>query len=605
MIEIFILTFKITIILFFVGYGFGALMLPKKLQRWNFWLSPWLAIILISVIGAIFSLLKIPMSKANQIILIIASSLHLVAIFMKKIYFKITKENFFIGLLTTFGLLLTLYPLIVRAGFPTTLTIGNLDPISYCTTADWLTNHTIYPRMADQYYKPASTSVGDLIYYSYRWGSPMLLSFFASLLSLQSFQIFSILLHLLFALSFPLVYILAKTTGPKHQPYLLLLVFVGYSLNSTLFYILYHVFFGQFAFTGVFILTIILLISYSNDKTRRFTKYDFLIALSFSAISSIYPEGLVFALAPLVMFVIWRLFNLKSRRLHLLRLGKITLLTVLINPITVGTAIYQILKVFHLSTDTTFIGWEKINYANPFDIMGFYNLFYSRPIPEFLGWLIGLPVVAIWLFGLKKTKQRDLISVYLLMFLAFGLSYRFIINNFYAYFRLITYAIFILVVLFSIGLSCWLGKIKNQIIKLAVLLVVFGLSSRSAHRLLKQVYWHPTIIDPSLISLNELNQASLNQPFFTDDIYLGDYSLWKRFWREYFLTNQKIITHNNYYTNYRGRLGLDNIKLVLAEKNNLTVGNKTLVYKTILWENQYYQLGEIEDLEIAEDLIPK
>ena len=45
------------------------------------------------------------------------------------------------------------------------------------------------------------------------------------------------------------------------------------------------------------------------------------------------------------------------------------------------------------------------------------------------------------------------------------------------------------------------------------------------------------------------------------------------------------------------------IKLVLAEKSYLEREEKKIVFKKVVWENDFYKLGEIEPLEVWPDLI--
>ena len=115
-----------------------------------------------------------------------------------------------------------------------------------------------------------------------------------------------------------------------------------------------------------------------------------------------------------------------------------------------------------------------------------------------------------------------------------------------------------------------------------------------------QLYWHPRVVDKSLISLTKLNDdKGYNSAFFTSDVFLGEYDLWKRLWREYMLSDKSIISRQNYPTE---RAFLKNINLVLTEKNFIEGEGKKIVYKNIVWENEHYLLGEIEEINVAKDL---
>ena len=126
------------------------------------------------------------------------------------------------------------------------------------------------------------------------------------------------------------------------------------------------------------------------------------------------------------------------------------------------------------------------------------------------------------------------------------------------------------------------------------------MSIRSSYRTMYQLYWHPRVVDKSLISLTKLNDDKrYNSAFFTSDVFLGEYDLWKRLWREYMLSDKSIISRQNYPTE---RAFLKNINLVLTEKNFIEGEGKKIVYKNIVWENEHYLLGEIEEINVAKDL---
>ena len=121
------------------------------------------------------------------------------------------------------------------------------------------------------------------------------------------------------------------------------------------------------------------------------------------------------------------------------------------------------------------------------------------------------------------------------------------------------------------------------------------LSLRSAHRTMSQLYYHQQSVSNKLVSLEELNSnPTINEPFLTSDVFLGEYDLWSRLWQEYFLGNKDIVSRSN-FVDVKDAV---NIRLVLSDKSRQTFDHKTIKYKKIAWENQYYQLGEIEPMKI-------
>lgn len=604
MIAIALLTLKILLLLLFVGFGFTYTFIPRILRDDAFWLAPWFGTVLISVFGVVFSLAKVPMIQASYMILAVSVVFFLYALFAGKIAVSLGKSFFVMIALTLTTLFINLIPLIVRAGFPTTASLGNLDPLSYSPVGDFLVKSTVIQGADFEHYKPYLWATGDLLHSSFRWGSPILLSFFDTVLHLRSYQIYSILLTIFFALTFPLVYILAKKLTSKKSEYLLLIVFLTFALNSTLFYMLYNVFFAQFVFSGIYVLIGILVYSYffETRETLNFNSHDLLIALCIASITTVYAEGLLFVLLPLGFLLLFSLFT-KQRAFVTIALSKILLLSFIISPTSAGTAIRQNLHIILSSTKSAFIGWEKIPFAAPLEIMGFYNLYYSRDIPTILDIAVGIPIAIIWLIGLIKSKSYRFLLTYLATFIPFYIALRFVFPNFFSYHRAITYSLFLYPILFGIGVCYLLSLTKNKIIIYGVLLVIAGLSLRSSYRSFYQFYWHPRVVDTSLTSLEALNQSKkITKPFFTSDVYLGESDLWNRLWPEYFLMNKLIVTRQNYSTE---RKYLSDIKLVLSPKQKLEYKGKKIVYKNIVWQNQYYQLGEIYPLDVAIDLQDK
>ncbi|PIY71649.1 hypothetical protein COY87_05060 [Candidatus Roizmanbacteria bacterium CG_4_10_14_0_8_um_filter_33_9] len=594
MIAIFLITIKIILISLFCGYGIGSVFLSDNLKKSGLIsISFWLGTVIIAVFGMIFSLAKIPMNQVAIPILIICMLIWIYGLLNKKVVFYFSKETLIVGGLTLVTIIFNLYPLI-KIGYPTTISLGNLDPISYTTVADFFKTNNVFQGNELIPFKPYLWSVGDLVHHSYRWGSPMILSFFASILNVRSYQVFSILITIFFGFTYPIVYLLAKTLSKSKSNWLSWTIFLTYAINSTLLYMLYNVFFAQIIFAGIFVLLLILLVKYFTDANKNnfgFNSYDFLIGLTLSGLIVVYPEGISFVFLGWLIFALFSLFT-KERFFYLVSFMKIGLIALLINPMSVKTAIDWNLGLFLNTIKVTWIGWEKIRHALPLEILGFYNLYYYRDLPKLLDLFFGLLIIAIWLFGFFRLKKKLLIGSHIFVFFTFFVIYRFIFPNFFTYHKAITYSLFFYSVLFAIGLEFIFTFIKNKIIILLIVLCLTFLSFRSAWRTVSQLYYHARVVDVSLISLEKLNEnKTIDKPFYTSDVFLGEYDLWKRLWREYFLTDKDIVSLQNLTQDYVKK---EEIPYVLAEKNSLSYDNKTIKYNKIIWKNEYYLLGEIK-----------
>src|SRR3989338_3617086 len=137
MFEILFYTLFIVGILFFVGLSITPFVLPKSLSEDSIWIAPWLGTICITVLGVYLSMLGVPMKYASNILLILTSFIFCFALYKKKIVFSLSNQFILISALVFFIFAFNIYPLF-RVGYPTVISLGNLDPLAYVNPADFL-----------------------------------------------------------------------------------------------------------------------------------------------------------------------------------------------------------------------------------------------------------------------------------------------------------------------------------------------------------------------------------------------------------------------------------------------------------------------------------
>src|SRR3990167_10094365 len=223
MLEILNLTFKIVILLYLSGIGLTYLILPKSLQKYAIWFIPWFGTILIISLGVYLSMIGFSMEKSSAYILLFSLGLFLFAVFKHRINLSFKNPFLFVALATVFIYLFNIYPLLTKVGYPTVISLGNLDPLAYTNTADYLIEHSVFGGNFDNPFSPILAGASDLVNYSYRWGSALIFSYFDVLLGTKTYSIFSILLNIYFALSYSLVFVLADVLYRK-KPFLLALL---------------------------------------------------------------------------------------------------------------------------------------------------------------------------------------------------------------------------------------------------------------------------------------------------------------------------------------------------------------------------------------------
>ncbi|OGK15022.1 hypothetical protein A3H80_03965 [Candidatus Roizmanbacteria bacterium RIFCSPLOWO2_02_FULL_37_19] len=604
MIAILLASLQIVSLLYFSGFGLTVLMFNNKLWRHAFWIMPWLGTVFIVLVAVALNLAKISMSSGSFIILFFAGILAVASMIIKRKVLVLDHADFFIGIFAAILFLFNIYPLITNAGFPTTISLGNLDPVTYSNSGDFLINNTVFEGGTFQHYKPYRWSTGDILSSGFRWGAPLLLAFLSTITGLFSYQIYSILTILYFAMTFPLVYIFTKILYPKGKKIIFFLVFITFGMNSTLTYMLYHMFLPQFIFTALFVVFMMIFYEYiRNNQTVRSavtnTHYAVILGIILASLMTLYAEGIMFLLVPIAIYAGYQFF-LKKSYFALTSLVKILLTALLVNPVSFATSIRMNFIALRGTAQNAFIGWEKIPYAAPMEMMGFYNLNFSRDIPPLLDLIIGLPIIAIWILGLIKMKERIFFMCFLLFFILVYAYYRFLIPHYYVYHKAITYSVFLYSILFSVGLSHFILQYKKRMLGWFAIVFLFMLALRSSYRTIYQLYWHTRIVDKALVSLSELNTSqTIDGPFYMPEIYLGEYDLWRRLWREHFLSGKKIVSGQNY--RYEGTY-LNVVQLVLAEKALMEREERKIQYTKVLWENEYYILGKIKPMPVHPDI---
>lgn len=595
MLNILLITLEIVVLLYVTGFGITKFFLPKSLQPDLFLIIPWFATIAIAVLAVYLSLIGFPMKTGAYILLVIFSILSIYQLKRDKIKLRLSREYKVIGILTFIIFLVNIYPLIRSAGFPTTISYGNLDPLAYVGSGSYLIKHTVLGNSFDRPFQPAVGSAADIINYSYRWGAALIFSFFSQITGFQVYQFYTILITIYFSLTYPLVYLLAKKIFTKREYWWLLasVVFFTYGINSTLLYVLYNAFFGQIVFTGVMCLGIILFLSYIKSFSRgtwRLNRYDFILGLMFSSVTTLYPEGFILVYLPIIGYAGLRFF-FKKEIYDVIRAVKITILTIIVNPITFFTMSRWFIRMVKVTTAHEKIGWETIRFASPFEAMGFHNLFYSRDLPLLISLLLGMGIVLIISVGLLRMSKKFILISYIGLFGLFYLYFSFFTPNFFVYFRSVTYSLFIYSALFAAGIAIILSTANNRKLTVVLISIIGLLCTRSAYRTLYLFYHHARVVDKALISLQELNDnTQIQKPIITSDVFVTNYDVWTRLWREVFLQNKLIATTSNFNS---VKKKLDETTPVLIEKKPKDGYNLNFLMNDVFWENEFYRLGRI------------
>ncbi|MFH2085987.1 MAG: hypothetical protein ABII21_04355 [bacterium] len=522
MLQISLLTLGILGLLMFLGWGVNRLT-PLRKEKWS---VPWWGVCLVVLLSGALSLANIPMKYGSYAVLFCASLINIFALIKYGWSSKWSMSDWRLLLFVTGVIVFYLYPMWGKVGYPTTLSLGNLDPVTYASGGEFLREYSLIQGSAIDMQHPYTWSIADILHYGFRYGVPLTLSFFAVILHQQVYQVYTILLAVLTALTLPLIYLLSKKLLGRDDIRLLVGTTLLFGLNSTLMYWQFHAFMPQFVYGGLIVLTILLALGDSPGKA-------WWMGVTIATTSSVYPDGMMLLLLPLLLTQYKNIWISISYALAL-------------TPITMVNSVNQIIRLIKVTTNTTFIGWERIRFGSLWELLGIYNLNYSRDLPLIVDLIVSLPLLLIAVWGFAKIKQKKLIGAYILVFGVFLVFYRLIISNYFVYNRVLGYGMFLLVVLVSIGLA----QIKSYKISIVVMVILGVLTLRSSYRTMIQYFNHHRLVGREIAELQNL--PIQESPIYNTDVMTEGYDLWQRVWEEHFLREVPFYTRANLPLTGRG-----------------------------------------------------
>ena len=220
----------------------------------------------------------------------------------------IPRTAFVLACLVT--LLLALYPLLHLHVGPTAVSLGNNDPGCYSATARFLQLGSIRHPPACNNLLPLSCLVHDQVVANSRPGTFLLIGLFADLFRLQTYQIFTVLLAVVLALTPPLVGVFAAVVSGNRFAALLALLLSALSVNQLYFF--YHGFAGQVFGEGCLIIAFILVWKAESDR-KHWASYAFTLGLAMCGMLELYQENAALFL-PLGAFTSCGKYSRRRRR---------------------------------------------------------------------------------------------------------------------------------------------------------------------------------------------------------------------------------------------------------------------------------------------------
>ncbi len=524
-----ILGMTVAIYSFFLlmGWGITRLILPSQTRPYQFWLFPWFGLMVSGTILLWFSWLGL---STNQIVWV----LPLVAIgllglgWQRKIPLGVSWHSLDWAFLlsTLVGLGLALSPMALGSQMPTTTTLGNNDAPLYATLADFLHHHAIWDA-------PKNPSNDDLASMLLFWLKPghrpevfLTLGLVSSLLQVKTYQVFTIVLGLFYALTPPLMAIFAWEISRRWFPTLLTLVLA--TLNLTLLFVNYHGFAAQVLYQGSFILAFLLVYQMERgDHPSRL--YLLPLGLCLSSMLGFYAEGSVFFIGPVALYVGWQLLQPKTNRLALLkRFSLIALVGLALNPMAAWFSITYALEVSNAP-----YGFPIARWATPGDMVGFLNLHQPTPLTDQIRWWTSLPVLLVLGLGVHRLGNR---ALFLALFGLGGLVLLWtgLVRHYsYGYYKTVGFVTFAILLSFALGLTAGLDRLKArwrtiaQGVSLLLVGCVCSLALGPTYNLMLLQHGR---VGPQLSSLAQVPPLVGNR-----SIALNEPRIWELLWAIYFL----------------------------------------------------------------------
>lgn len=580
------------LILFFLGYGLSAFFIPKSIKPYNFWLIPWFAIIFLIFSFVFLNLVGLTVRQSSPLIIVVLVLLTIYAFIKKKIIFFDNKENILIIIFIIISLFINMRPVIFHDRFLTSVSFGNNDAITYIETSEFLINHTILEGLS----KKAPIPVHDLLVNDYRWGPPIIASFFINLYQLSSYQFFYLFLVILYVLFIPLVYVLYKVVfKPSIIGLILTISFTAFNVN--LLYFLYHNFFGQVIFWGFNAVLLILFFLFLKKDGKQDNKTIFeklFIGFILGILYLTYNEAAVFVLAPLILYLFIKfIFNTKKIK-FLSDLFLIIFSMFIVSPYALIHSFSLYFKIFNtLSVKTATIGWPPYRigspYANPLEMSGLYSIHSFKALPFWIAIAISFILMSLTLYGAIRSKNPLLATAILIIYFPFYI-WKGIYNPFYFdYYRIVVSTLPFLIVLFVGGISYLkINKYINSILSF----ILISLLLYSSYRLNVRFYNEHLSIEKSFVSLSSLAKSNKYQKIYSESVVVNGNMLWANHNIYYFLKPIEYVYQIKHKNTSIENILPDN-SLILLSKPTLKYKAPKILITNIVWENEYYKLGKL------------
>ncbi len=317
-----------------------------------------------------------------------------------------------------------------------------------------------------------------------------------------------------------------------------------------------------------------------------------MISVALAVLYFSYHETIIFVLAPLGILLIFRFLLQKQYVAYWSALIKIGLAVFLISAVSVINQV--VVDLFQVTFIKAPIGWnlfrKELPYANPFEMMGFYSIHSLEPLPVFIALVVSMAVVAVIILGLYGSKKKLITISFLIVYILFYIWLSIVHQNFFAFNRVVTYTLPLLLVLFAVGMGEILKRKKQTFF---IIFILIGLEIFFGLALMRRFVRERITVDASFISLEEVKKQNIREPIYMQSIIVGFQNHWSKIWTDYFLNSDyKIYSADNFD---RSEKFIPDGSLILISKYSWYNKPAMIIAKNTVWENGYYKLARACD----------
>ena len=444
---------------------------------------------------------------------------------------SVPRIAFMFGFLAT--LLLALYPLLCLHEGLTTVSLGNIDPVTYAATARFLETGSIrHPPVCDVS-RPLTCKVNHEIVWNSRPGTFLLISLLTGLFHLQTYEILTVLLAVVLALTPPVVGIFVKVVSGNRLAALIALLMSALSVNQLYFF--YQGFAGQVFGEGCLIIAFILLWKAESDQ-KHWSSYAFILGLTISAMLELYQEDVPFFLIPWSVYFVLQLLIAKTPRWRLAcRYASPVGIAFALDPFAFWYCLVWLRSL------TTIFGWPMPRWALPADVIGLMNV-YLPGGSERAAAIASIPVVCLALWGFLNWCKPGLTLSVTSTALALLLYEYESLHYSYAYHKFADNLSFLLIGAFATGVSRAVkGRagllVRRYVAAAAVTFLAVG-CFLTAVPLIEKMNSAQLSVSPDLVELTAIRNAADNHT-----VLLVEDRAWQQLWSLYFLETVPTLLH--------------------------------------------------------------